>query len=168
MRRATIRRDILAVICVSHLETCLATPPDAATAGGRLPPAIHDQRLQKAATAVIRAHKIKTIMNEQDQAPPSGEAQASEPAVNEPAADEGEGLVSAESGFVRKFGVAVVGIVVILIGIPLIPLVGPGWLIVFTGLAILASEFEWADRLRTKIRERLRALFSNQPAGNDE
>ncbi len=107
-------------------------------------------------------------MNEQDQAPPSGEAQASEPAVNEPAADEGEGLVSAESGFVRKFGVAVVGIVVILIGIPLIPLVGPGWLIVFTGLAILASEFEWADRLRTKIRERLRALFSNQPAGNDE
>ena len=56
------------------------------------------------------------------------------------------------SSFVRKFGVAIVGVVVILIGIPLIPLIGPGWLIVFTGLAILGSEFPWAGRLRDRLR----------------
>ena len=62
-----------------------------------------------------------------------------------------------DSGFFRKFGVAIIGVVVILIGIPLIPLVGPGWLIVFAGLAILASEFPWAGRLR----DRLSGIFRN-------
>lgn len=32
-------------------------------------------------------------------------------------------------------------------GIVAIPYPGPGWLIVFAGLAILASEFEWAKRV---------------------
>lgn len=56
------------------------------------------------------------------------------------------------SGFFRKSGVAIIGISVILIGIPMIPLFGPGWLVVFTGLAILASEFAWAGRLRDRLR----------------
>ena len=32
-------------------------------------------------------------------------------------------------------------------GLALVPLPGPGWVIVFIGLAIWASEFEWAQRL---------------------
>ena len=44
----------------------------------------------------------------------------------------------------------VLGIALVLIGIvlslPLIP--GPGLLIVFVGLTVLSSEFEWARRLR--------------------
>jgi uncharacterized protein (TIGR02611 family) len=43
--------------------------------------------------------------------------------------------------------VAVIGSAVVIGGIILIPLPGPGWLIVFGGLAILATEFEWAGRL---------------------
>lgn len=43
--------------------------------------------------------------------------------------------------------VAVVGLVVLALGIVAIPYPGPGWLIVFTGLAILASEFAWAQRI---------------------
>lgn len=35
----------------------------------------------------------------------------------------------------------------VIIGIIAIPYPGPGWLIVFTGLAILATEFDWAKRL---------------------
>ena len=43
--------------------------------------------------------------------------------------------------------IAVIGAAVVVGGIILIPLPGPGWLIVFGGLAILATEFEWAGRL---------------------
>ncbi|NND04632.1 MAG: hypothetical protein HKN91_17800 [Acidimicrobiia bacterium] len=72
------------------------------------------------------------------------------------------------SGPVRKIGVAVAGVVVILIGIPMIPLIGPGWLVVFTGLAILASEFEWAGRLRDRIRERFRELIGRTTSGSND
>ena len=75
---------------------------------------------------------------------------------------------SRPSGPIRKLGVAISGVVVILIGIPLIPLVGPGWLIVFTGLAILASEFEWAGRLRDRIRERLRSFLGDRDPGSSD
>jgi uncharacterized protein (TIGR02611 family) len=43
--------------------------------------------------------------------------------------------------------VGVVGAVITVGGLVLIPAPGPGWLIVFLGLAVLASEFEWASRL---------------------
>ena len=48
---------------------------------------------------------------------------------------------------VWKAGVFVVGWAVVVVGIVLIPLPGPGWLVVFAGLAILATEFAWARRL---------------------
>jgi uncharacterized protein (TIGR02611 family) len=47
----------------------------------------------------------------------------------------------------KKVLVAVVGAIVMLVGIVLIPYPGPGWLIVFAGLAILSSEFAFAERL---------------------
>lgn len=47
----------------------------------------------------------------------------------------------------KRTGIAIVGGVVVLVGIIAIPYPGPGWLIVFAGLAILATEFEWAQRL---------------------
>lgn len=50
--------------------------------------------------------------------------------------------------------VGVVGLAVLGIGILAIPYPGPGWAIVFVGLAILATEFEWAKRLLTYARER--------------
>ena len=53
-----------------------------------------------------------------------------------------------------------VGAGVILLGIVLIPLPGPGWLIVLLGLAILAAEFVWAQRLLTYTRDRLRAWWN--------
>lgn len=47
----------------------------------------------------------------------------------------------------KRIGTAIVGGAVVIIGIIAIPYPGPGWLIVFAGLAILATEFEWADRV---------------------
>ncbi|MBW4721331.1 TIGR02611 family protein [Saccharothrix obliqua] len=46
-----------------------------------------------------------------------------------------------------RVGVGVVGGLVLLGGILMIPYPGPGWLVVFAGLAILATEFAWAGRL---------------------
>ncbi|MGH3644660.1 MAG: TIGR02611 family protein [Mycobacterium sp.] len=50
--------------------------------------------------------------------------------------------------------VGVVGLAVLGLGIVAIPYPGPGWAIVFVGLAILATEFEWAHRLLKYTRER--------------
>ncbi|MBC8091339.1 MAG: TIGR02611 family protein [Pseudonocardia sp.] len=46
-----------------------------------------------------------------------------------------------------RIGVGVLGALVLALGIVAIPYPGPGWAIVFVGLAILASEFAWAKRV---------------------
>ncbi|GAA1519561.1 hypothetical protein GCM10009827_038720 [Dactylosporangium maewongense] len=52
---------------------------------------------------------------------------------------------------IGRFGVKIVvafaGTLVIAVGVVLLPLPGPGWLIILGGLAILAMEFHWARRL---------------------
>lgn len=52
----------------------------------------------------------------------------------------------------KKTLTGIVGGVVLLIGVVLIPYPGPGWLIVFAGLAILATEFEFAARILHRLR----------------
>jgi uncharacterized protein (TIGR02611 family) len=47
----------------------------------------------------------------------------------------------------KKLITGIIGGAVLVVGIIAIPYPGPGWLIVFAGLAILATEFEWANRL---------------------
>lgn len=47
----------------------------------------------------------------------------------------------------RRISVAILGGIVLLFGIIAIPYPGPGWLIVFAGLGILSTEFEWAKRV---------------------
>ncbi|MFU8849756.1 TIGR02611 family protein [Micromonospora sp. SL1-18] len=56
-----------------------------------------------------------------------------------------------------KIFVAVVGAVVVTVGIALIPLPGPGWLIVIGGLGIWALEFIWARRLLTFTRRNVQS-----------
>jgi uncharacterized protein (TIGR02611 family) len=58
--------------------------------------------------------------------------------------------------FSYRVAVAVLGAAVVIGGIVLIPLPGPGWLIVFGGLAILATEFAWAGRLLDFARRKVR------------
>jgi uncharacterized protein (TIGR02611 family) len=47
------------------------------------------------------------------------------------------------------------GFVVIAVGLVLVPLPGPGWLVVAVGLGMLALEFDRAERLLEVILERL-------------
>jgi len=56
--------------------------------------------------------------------------------------------------FGYRIAVAVVGLAILGVGILAIPYPGPGWAIVFIGLAILATEFDWARRLLAYTRER--------------
>jgi uncharacterized protein (TIGR02611 family) len=55
--------------------------------------------------------------------------------------------------FTYRIVVGVVGLAVLGLGILASPYPGPGWAIVFLGLAILATEFEWAHRLLKYTRE---------------
>lgn len=64
--------------------------------------------------------------------------------------------------------VGVIGTAVLVTGIITIPYPGPGWLIVFAGLAILGTEFHWAQRLRRALRRRYQAWtrwVRRQPPG---
>jgi uncharacterized protein (TIGR02611 family) len=60
-----------------------------------------------------------------------------------------------------------VGLIVLFIGVAAIPYPGPGWAIVFLGLAILATEFYWAKKTLTYTRSRYDtalAWLRRQPA----
>ncbi|EGD55578.1 TIGR02611 family protein [Gordonia neofelifaecis] len=56
-----------------------------------------------------------------------------------------------------RFGVGVVGTVLVLAGMVMIPLPipGPGWVTFFLGLGVLSTEFEWAHRVTSFMRRLL-------------
>ncbi|MFF2369769.1 TIGR02611 family protein [Agromyces sp. NPDC058110] len=56
--------------------------------------------------------------------------------------------------------VGVLGGVVAVVGLALVPLPGPGWLVVFLGLAILGSEFAWARRLAAFVKRQLARFWA--------
>jgi uncharacterized protein (TIGR02611 family) len=56
--------------------------------------------------------------------------------------------------FSYRVAVGVIGFGVLAVGIAAIPYPGPGWAIVFVGLAILATEFYWAHRTLAYTRRR--------------
>lgn len=69
--------------------------------------------------------------------------------------------------FCYRVLVAVVGLTVLLVGVAAIPYPGPGWAIVFVGLAILATEFYWARRTLSYTRaqyDTAMAWFRRQPS----
>lgn len=67
-----------------------------------------------------------------------------------------------------RLAVAVTGVSVVVLGLLLVPLPGPGWFIVIGGLLILASEFAWARRLLDFVKRNLtrwNELVMAQPVG---
>jgi len=56
-------------------------------------------------------------------------------------------LSRARLDYVRKVVIAVIGTTVLLLGLALIILPGPAFVVIPVGLAILASEFAWARRV---------------------
>jgi len=54
----------------------------------------------------------------------------------------------------KRIAVTIAGAVVILVGIAMLVLPGPGWVVIFAGLAILSTEYVWARRLLEKAKEK--------------
>lgn len=59
----------------------------------------------------------------------------------------------------RKVGVLLVGVPLLGLGIALLPLPGPGSLVILAALAVLSLEFAWAERWSRRIRDGFRAVF---------
>ena len=59
-------------------------------------------------------------------------------------------IVSAEQ--VKKIFRIVAGFTLLSIGVIMLVTPGPGWLIIFLGLSLLAAEFLWARRLKERIK----------------
>ncbi len=53
---------------------------------------------------------------------------------------------------IKKIIILVIGVTVLLTGLALLFLPGPGILILFLGLLVLTTEFIWAKRLMKKVK----------------
>jgi len=58
----------------------------------------------------------------------------------------------------RRIAIGVAGGTVLLIGIAMIVLPGPAFIVIPAGLGILATEFAWAKRWLRKIKEKAQTL----------
>lgn len=61
----------------------------------------------------------------------------------------------------RKIGVLLVGIPVLILGIILVPAPGPGLLVIVAGLFILSLEFEWAQKYLDNARAKLKGIYDH-------
>ena len=60
--------------------------------------------------------------------------------------------------WLRRIAIGIAGGIVLLIGIAMIVLPGPAFVMIPAGLAILGLEFAWARRWLKKARDKARAL----------
>jgi uncharacterized protein (TIGR02611 family) len=62
--------------------------------------------------------------------------------------------------YLWRLGIAVVGAVVVLAGIVMLVLPGPGWVVIFAGFGIWATEFLWAQSLLARVRRQVASWTS--------
>lgn len=58
----------------------------------------------------------------------------------------------------RKLVVLIIGVTLLLLGAAMLVLPGPGTVVIFFGLALLATEFVWAARLLLRVKEKARDM----------
>ena len=56
---------------------------------------------------------------------------------------------------IKKIIVAVIGFTILIIGILMIVLPGPAFIVIPLGLAILATEFVWAKKWLDKVKQKI-------------
>lgn len=59
----------------------------------------------------------------------------------------------------KRTVVTVLGVAVLIVGVALLVLPGPGWAVIFAGLALLATEYDWAHRLYTRAKARSKKIY---------
>lgn len=63
---------------------------------------------------------------------------------------------------VRRLIIGVVGFTILLIGIALLVLPGPAFIVIPIGLGLLATEFVWARRLLKKVKVQIEKAMKNK------
>ncbi len=66
--------------------------------------------------------------------------------------------------FLRKIVVALVGFPLLVVGIILVPLPGPGFLVMFIALVLLSTEFDWASKYADTMKAKFKALYEKSMA----
>ncbi|OGL40163.1 MAG: hypothetical protein A3C43_09100 [Candidatus Schekmanbacteria bacterium RIFCSPHIGHO2_02_FULL_38_11] len=69
----------------------------------------------------------------------------------------------------KKLIIAVIGFTVLLIGLTMIVLPGPAFIVIPLGLGILATEFVWARRVLEKVKDKVNNIkdkVSNKGGNN--
>lgn len=61
-------------------------------------------------------------------------------------------------GMIYRTGVAVLGLALVVFGIPMVPLVGPGWAVIFIGLFLWSTEFMWARRVTQFVKAEVKTF----------
>jgi len=54
---------------------------------------------------------------------------------------------------VRRFFKVLAGFTLLAVGLIMVVTPGPGWLVIFLGLTLLAAEFVWARRLMDRMKQ---------------
>ena len=69
----------------------------------------------------------------------------------------------------KRIAILVLGLALVALGVALLVLPGPGLLVIIAGLAVLATEFAWAEHLldrakeqATKARDKARSSWRNR------
>lgn len=79
---------------------------------------------------------------------------ANETEVDGVKGDSEQGLGSRAPEFIKarrvlhlswQVGIFVIGLAIVVVGIIMLPLPGPGWVVIFGGMAVWATEFVWAQ-----------------------
>lgn len=65
--------------------------------------------------------------------------------------------------WIRRVAVAIVGGVVLVIGVAMIVLPGPAFIMIPAGLAILGLEFAWARVWLKRAREKAKSMTASEP-----
>ncbi len=85
-----------------------------------------------------------------------------------PLASDAETLSSVTLGAAHNIIALAVGSTVLILGVAMIALPGPGLVVIPVGLAVLAAEFIWARRLLTRLREEVRSVAGSATAAKPE
>jgi hypothetical protein len=73
----------------------------------------------------------------------------------------------------KRVGVTIAGFALLIVGVALLVLPGPGWVLIFAGLAILATEYVWAQRLLNAAKQKAeqaknKVIGKKKPAATNE
>ncbi|KAF4407942.1 TIGR02611 family protein [Streptomyces lycii] len=124
---------------------------------------------EEGAAGVRNGRRDATVVGTEAESGPEAETVAEPEAGREPGAEDEPQLGSRAPRFIKasrplhvswQVGVFLVGLAVVAAGASMLVLPGPGWVVIFAGMAIWATEFVWAQLVlrwtKRKVKEATR------------